>query len=106
MRGRRAAVPPALIALVLGVAGCGSDSSGATSTPTLSVPSVTAPGISTTTGTTGPTGGVKPGSTTSKNGPTYNPIAPDSPTNDVPPPPGSPQEAFEKQCEQNPQACG
>jgi hypothetical protein len=24
----------------------------------------------------------------------------------VPPPAGSPQEAFEKQCEQNPAACG
>ena len=31
---------------------------------------------------------------------------PDSETNDLPPPAGSPQEAFEKQCEQNPQACG
>jgi hypothetical protein len=90
MRGRRAAIPPALIALVLGVAGCGGDSAGETTAPT----------------TTGKTGGVKPGTTTSKGGKTYNPTAPDSPTNDVPPPPGSPQEAFEKQCEQNPQACG
>ena len=104
MRGRRAAIPPALIALVLGVAGCGGDSSGETTAPTFSVPSVTAPGIATT--TTGPTGGVKPGTTNSKGSKTYNPTAPDSPTNDVPPPPGSPQEAFEKQCEQNPQACG
>jgi hypothetical protein len=106
MRGRRAAIPPALIALVLGVAGCGGDSSGDTTAPTFSVPSVTAPGIGTTTTGTGPTGGVKPGTTTGKRGGTYNPSAPDSPTNDVPPPPGSPQEAFEKQCEQHPQACG
>jgi hypothetical protein len=107
MRGRRAAIPPALIALVLGVAGCGGDSSGEASAPkprTFSIPAVTAPGIAPT--TTGKTGGVKPGTTTSKGGKTYNPTAPDSPTNDVPPPPGSPQEAFEKRCEQNPQACG
>jgi hypothetical protein len=104
MRGRRAAIPPALIVLVLGVAGCGGDSSGETTAPTFSVPSVTAPGIAPT--TTGKTGGVKPGTTTSKGGGTYNPTAPDSPTNDVPPPPGSPQAAFEKQCEQHPQACG
>jgi hypothetical protein len=87
------------------VAGCGGDSSGEATTPTFSVPAVTAPGVATTT-TTGTTGGVKPGTTTSKNGGAYNPSAPDSPTNDVPPPPGSPQEAFEKQCEQNPEACG
>ena len=105
MRGRRAAIPPALIALVLWVAGCGGDSSGETTAPTFSVPAVTAPLTQTTT-TTGTTGGVKPGTTTSKGGKTYNPTAPDSPTNDVPPPPGSPQEAFEKQCEQNPHACG
>jgi hypothetical protein len=104
MRGRRAAIPPALIALVLGVAGCGGDSSGETTTPTFSVPSVTAPGIATT--TTHTTGGVKPGTTTSSHNGGVNPNAPDSPTNDVPPPPGSPQEAFEKQCEQHPAACG
>ncbi len=38
-------------------------------------------------------------STTGKRG-SYNPKLPDSATNDVPPPAGSPEEAFEKQCEQ------
>ena len=103
---RRALIPPALIALVLGAAGCGSDASGDKTAPTFSVPSVTAPAAPQISTSTGKTGGVKPGTTTSKGGGTYNPAAPDSPTNDVPPPAGSPQEAFEKQCEQNPSACG
>jgi hypothetical protein len=30
----------------------------------------------------------------------------DSPTNDVPPPRGSPQERFEKECKKHPKACG
>jgi hypothetical protein len=34
------------------------------------------------------------------------PAKEDSATNDLPPPPGSPQEAFEKACEKNPAACG
>ena len=36
----------------------------------------------------------------------FNPNRPDSATNDVPPASGSPEEAFEKQCKANPQACG
>jgi hypothetical protein len=31
---------------------------------------------------------------------------PDSPGNDLPPAPGSPEEQFERFCEQNPGACG
>lgn len=31
---------------------------------------------------------------------------PDSPENDTPPPAGSPAERFERECEQNPAACG
>ena len=31
---------------------------------------------------------------------------PDSPQNDTPPPPGSPAERFEQECERNPEACG
>jgi hypothetical protein len=38
---------------------------------------------------------------TTKNGKTFNPSAPDSATNDVPPKKGSPQAAFEQQCKQN-----
>jgi hypothetical protein len=91
----------AAIALVIAVSGCGSDSSGDETRPTVSIPTVTAPELS----TTAPATTSEPGTTTGKTG-TYNPKLPDSETNDVPPPAGSPQEAFEKQCEANPQACG
>jgi hypothetical protein len=95
------AVTTAVIGLA--VAGCGGDDSGETTTPTVSIPEVTSPipgtptpPASTPTGSTAPNGG----------GSNYNPKQPDSATNDVPPPAGSPQETFEKQCRQNPQACG
>jgi hypothetical protein len=35
-----------------------------------------------------------------------NPAKPDTAENDLPPPPGSPQEQFEQFCNQNPGACG
>jgi len=88
----------------LAVAGCGSDDSGETTVPTVSIPAITSPIAPTATvpaTTTAPTE-----STTPKGGKTVNPKEPDSATNDVPPPGGSPQEAFERQCEQNPKACG
>ena len=92
----------AAIAAAIGVSGCGSDDSGdqSQSRPTVSIPTVTAPELSTTT----PTENAPETTTTGKGN--FNPQEPDSETNDVPPPPGSPQEAFEQQCEQNPQACG
>jgi hypothetical protein len=98
----------AVTALVIGlaIAGCGSDDSGKTTAPTVSIPAITSPIPATTTApatTTTPTGST---TTTRGNGNNVNPKQPDSETNDVPPPRGSPQEAFEKQCEQNPQACG
>jgi hypothetical protein len=100
-----------LTALVVGlmIGGCGSDESGETTAPTVSIPAITSPIPATTTAPTATT--PTDSTTTSKrgngNGGTgVNPNQPDSETNDVPPPPGSPQEAFEKQCEQNPQACG
>ena len=34
-----------------------------------------------------------------------DPSQPDSPENDIPPPPGSPAERFEQECQVNPQAC-
>jgi hypothetical protein len=92
------------IAIPVAVAGCGGDSSGETTAPAVSIPTITAPISPTTTApatTTTPTG-----STTTKGGKPVNPNGPDSATNDIPPPAGSPQSAFEKQCEQNPQACG
>jgi hypothetical protein len=94
-------------ALVLGlaIAGCGSDDSGKTTAPPPSIPAITSPIPATT--TTAPATTTTPtASTTTGKGNNVNPKQPDSETNDVPPPPGSPQEAFEKQCEQNPQACG
>ena len=98
----------ASISLGLLVTGCDGDDSGETTTvPSVSIPSITSPIPSTTTPapatTTTPTG-----STTTKGNGTggVSPNQPDSETNDVPPPAGSPQEAFEKQCEQNPDACG
>jgi hypothetical protein len=103
---RRIVIPVAVIAAGLGVAGCGDDDSGDT-TPSISIPTVTAPTAPTTTTPATPTtGGSAPGATTTQGGGRYNPSVPDSPENDVPPPPGSPQEAFEKQCEENPAACG
>ena len=94
------------IALVIAVSGCGSDSSGGESTPSISIPAVTAPELSTTApATTAAPATTSTGKTTGKTG-THNPKLPDSATNDVPPPAGSPQDAFEKFCRQNPQACG
>jgi hypothetical protein len=91
-------VVPLAVAIGLIAAGCGSDSSGETTAAPVSIPAVTTPGISTS---TEPAGTVTPGTTvTSKGGTTYNPNAPDSATNDVPPAKGSPQEQFEKQCQQ------
>jgi hypothetical protein len=101
----------AVTALVTGlaIAGCGGDDSGETTAPpTVSIPPITSPIPATT--TTAPTTTTTPKGTTGNGGTgapnRANPNEPDSATNDVPPPPGSPQEKFEKQCEQNPQACG
>jgi hypothetical protein len=88
---------PLALAIGLVATGCGSDTSGDTTTHSVSIPAVTAPGLTTSTvpATT------SPGTTaTTKGGKTYNPQAPDSETNDVPPAKGSPEEAFEKQCKQ------
>jgi hypothetical protein len=95
-----------VLAVGFGTAGCGGDSSGETTAPTVSIPAVTTP----TSSGPSPSGGVSPTDTqrpkTAPSGTTFDPGQPDSPTNDVPPPPGSPQEQFEQQCEQNPEACG
>lgn len=101
------------LALGLAIAGCGGDDSGETTTePTVSIPPITSPIPATTVAPT-TTGSTSTGTSGNDNGNggsgppnRANPNQPDSATNDVPPPPGSPQEAFEKQCEQNPQACG
>jgi hypothetical protein len=87
------------------VAGCGGDDE--ETTPSVTVPASTETAPATTAApvtTTEPTTTTKTGKTGGT--PSHDPAKPDAPTNDVPPPPGSPQEAFEKQCEQNPSACG
>ena len=97
------------IAAAIALAGCGSDSSGDTTAPTFSVPAVTSPLGTTTTApastTTAPfkTGG--PETRTFEQHNHFKQNQPDSATNDLPPPSGSPQESFEKQCQENPQAC-
>jgi hypothetical protein len=100
---RRLATLPVVIVISFGAFGCGGDSSGQTA-PSISIPSVTTPTAPSTSGST-------PAATTEKTktapgGTTFDPGRPDSPTNDVPPPQGSPQEQFEQRCEQNPEACG
>lgn len=80
--------------------GCGDDDSTEVTVPTISVEETqTVPDQTSTTGST-PTepqnGGTGP----------IDPNAPDSATNDKPPEPGSPEEAFENACKQNPAACG
>jgi hypothetical protein len=95
----------AAVAAGLGAVGCGDDESGEETTPSISIPAVTVPTGPTT---TAPSSGVAPETTTGSGsgGDNYDPAQPDTPENDVPPPPGSPQEAFEQMCEQNPAACG
>jgi hypothetical protein len=98
------ALLPLALAIGLIAAGCGSDDSGETTAPAVSIPVVTSPGISTS---SVPATTSTPGTTATRNGgKTYNPSAPDSATNDVPPAKGSPQAQFEQQCKQNPSACG
>jgi hypothetical protein len=95
----------ASIGIGLTATGCGGDRSGETTAPAVSIPAVTAP-ISPTTTAPATTGIATAAPTTTRGRKTVNPKQPDSATNDIPPRPGSPQEAFEKQCEQNPAACG
>jgi hypothetical protein len=102
-RLHRAVLPLALAAGLI-AAGCGSDSSGETTTHSVSIPAITSPVPTASTIT--PTTTAPATTTTSTGGKPYNPQAPDSATNDVPPKQGSPQATFEQQCKQNPQACG
>jgi len=90
-------VLPLAVAIGLIGAGCGSDSSGEPSAPSLSIPAITSP-VPTT--PSSPITTTVPGTTsTTTGGKTFNPAEPDSETNDIPPAKGSPEEAFEKQCE-------
>jgi hypothetical protein len=101
----------ALALSVLGAVGCGDDNDDVT-TPTITVeeePTTeeTVPAETTTTPEqteaetqTQPQGGGTGGSGS------YDPGKEDSATNDKPPEPGSPEEAFEQACKENPAACG
>jgi hypothetical protein len=121
--------------IALAVAGCGGDSESTVSTAA-SPATTTSASEQTTTGTepattesepttTEDSGGVGPGETTTQtttedsgggggggnaNGgggtPSYDPSQPDSPQNDIPAAPGTPQGNFEQYCQQNPGACG
>jgi hypothetical protein len=94
----------------LALVGCGGDEPSETTQPAVSVPAVTSP-----LATTGTAGGTTTGSTTTepsttaqggKTGTGFDPNKPDSATNDVPPAAGSPEDAFERHCKRNPDACG
>jgi hypothetical protein len=102
IRRYRVVIP---LAAAIGViaTGCGSDSSGDTTTHPVSIPAVTAPNLTSTAAQTATTPGT---ASTPKGGKTFNPQAPDSATNDIPPKKGSPQAQFEQQCKQSPSACG
>jgi hypothetical protein len=102
---RRLALALLLPALALGAAGCGDDDAEET-TPSVTVPAATetAPATTAAPTTTESSTTTKPPKTGGT--PSYDPGKADTPENDVPPPPGSPQEAFERMCEQNPSACG
>lgn len=108
---RRTTLLIATAAVALGAlsfAGCGDDES---PSDDITVPTIEAPTDATESApatTTAPdSGGVSPGGGSGSGGTgTPDPSQEDSATNDKPPVPGSPEEAFEKACEANPAACG
>lgn len=92
IRGRHSAalLTVATVVVMAGlISGCGSqeEQEGTTSTFEIVLPDD---------GETGTSQDTKP----------LDPTLPDSETNDLPPEPDSPQEAFEKFCRENPRACG
>lgn len=99
---RLAAALLAAAVLALGALGCGDDDSTEITVPTIEAPTEATEGDT----ATEPEGGVTaPGDPGGGSG-GVDPSQEDSATNDKPPKPGSPEEAFEKACEQNPAACG
>jgi hypothetical protein len=110
-RGARVtALAAALVALSLGVAagvGCGDDGDDDTvSIPTISVEETTTEATTTEQTTTAPPTTTEGGGGNSGGTPSYDPNQEDGPANDKPPDPGSPEEAFENFCKENPGACG
>ncbi len=98
----------AALALTLGAAACGDDDDGGDEMDT-SIPEVTIPDSATETESVEPTTTTEPTSPEEDNGRpggNVNPDEPDTETNDKPPDPGSPEEAFEQDCAANPGKCG
>ena len=94
------------LALGLAIAGCGGDDSGETTTvPSVSIPAITSP-IPVTTTTTPATTTTPTGPTTTNEAQHRQPEPARLGDQRRAAPGGQPQEAFEKQCEQNPRACG
>lgn len=122
MRGRAPGARAALLALILAVpfAGCGDEETTTTSAPTTTSSSTTTTSSITTsssstaaeTTTTVPltsttsTVTESTGAETTTLPPDFDPEKPDSEDNDKPPQPGSPEEAFEQACEDDPSLCG
>ena len=106
----------ALVSCAL-VAGCGGDDENggrtetattptATSPPTTATDPAPAPPATTPQPAPSPPAGGDPGGSGGTTAPAPAPTPPaDSPENDRPPVPGSPQDRFERECEQNPEAC-
>jgi hypothetical protein len=112
-RPLRRLVGPALILLALGAAACGGDEERerAPAPPELTVPgdTQTAPAEPQTTTTPPQAPPTTPPADTGSGGGGQTAPAPpaeDSPQNDVPPRPGTPESRFERFCRQNPGACG
>jgi ABC-type glycerol-3-phosphate transport system substrate-binding protein len=106
MRPRRR-MPAALLAalaLTLGAAACGDDED--TGTTDTSIPTVTIPEDTTTAPTSTTTESTTTDETDTGGTTTFDPNQDDSPTNDKPRAPGSPEDQFEKDCQQNPGKCG
>jgi hypothetical protein len=106
---RWAALLLAISALAVGAAACGGDDDGGeqVTVPEISVPAgepQSVPDETTTTPQTTTT--TAPDTGGGGGGGNVNPNKPDSPTNDIPPEPGTPEAKFEQFCEQNPGACG
>jgi hypothetical protein len=116
MRASGAAPLLALIALAVGVAGCGGGGDTTTSDPLkITVPEGTPQTTTTQTTTTSTPSTTTQSPTTTQSteqttttspSKTYNPNKPDSQKNDIPPPANTPESKFEQYCNNNPGACG
>jgi hypothetical protein len=84
--------------LLLGACGDDGDDSTTPSVPDITIPEGEAETTTEETTTTIPDSG--------SGGTTADPSKPDSPTNDLPPEPDTPEARFEEFCEKNPGVCG